>query len=200
MIYLMRHAQSVVNVERRLTCHDLQGGLTARGREQAQQAAEWLRDKNIQTMYTSPFQRASETAAIVSATLGLSPVVDEALREIHCGDFDGKSSKSDWACYMTIFSLWRRGEWDAGYPGGETFREAFERYATFLKALPQDKTALVVSHAGIALAVVPLLCVNAAALQRIDIQDNTGFVLLDHYDSQRFACDAWNLIEHLQTA
>ena len=35
MIYLMRHGESVVNVERRLTCRKYDGDLTDKGRDQA---------------------------------------------------------------------------------------------------------------------------------------------------------------------
>lgn len=39
MIYVMRHAESTVNLERRLTCKQLEGDLTPLGVEQAHKAA-----------------------------------------------------------------------------------------------------------------------------------------------------------------
>ncbi|PJF26723.1 MAG: hypothetical protein CUN52_15450, partial [Phototrophicales bacterium] len=49
-IYLIRHGQSVVNVEHRLTCRDLSGELTTLGYNQAYRAGVWLRDKGIGQM------------------------------------------------------------------------------------------------------------------------------------------------------
>ena len=42
MIYVMRHGESVVNVQRRLTCRQYDGDLTDNGREQAQKATFWF--------------------------------------------------------------------------------------------------------------------------------------------------------------
>jgi len=42
--------------------------------------------------------------------------------------------------------------------------------------------------------------VNAAALQQGGgfYLDNTGFVVLESYDTSRYICRAWNLVEHLE--
>jgi broad specificity phosphatase PhoE len=90
-------------------------------------------------------------------------------------------------------------EWDAAFPGGESFRHAFERFNRALAQIGQDETALMVTHGGITCSVVPYLCVNAAALQQGGgfYLDNTGFVVLELYDTSRYICRAWNLVEHL---
>ena len=42
-------------------------GLTARGRDQAALAGEWLRDKGLRAVYASPLLRARQTGAAVAA-------------------------------------------------------------------------------------------------------------------------------------
>src|SRR5215813_9477587 len=95
-IYVMRHGQSTVNIERRLSGRTLEGGLTDLGREQATKAASWLKDKGITSIHASPFQRAQETADIIGATLGLTPASADGLREMDCGDFDGRCDDEAW--------------------------------------------------------------------------------------------------------
>lgn len=68
----MRHGEA-----EGLRTADAERALTQRGREQAHQTAQWLKEKGIgraaSYLLCSPYQRARETAAIVADTLGLSP-------------------------------------------------------------------------------------------------------------------------------
>jgi probable phosphoglycerate mutase len=196
MIYVMRHGESSVNIARRLTCRDLSGELTEQGREQSARAAAWLDDKRIGAIYTSPFQRAQETAAIIGDALGIAPEVDDDLCEMDCGDLEGRTDEDAWDIWAGVMARWKAVEWDAAFPGGESLRDVQQR---LLRALVRTATAphnvVLVTHGGVSLRV--MLCVNAAALQRVEDLANTGLVLLEPYDAGRFACEAWNLCEHL---
>ncbi len=59
------------------------------------------------------------------------------------------------------------------------------------------KSVLLITHGDITHTVIPPLCVNVAALQRVMPLDNTGIIVLEHYDADRYSCSAWNLAEHL---
>ena len=197
VIYLMRHGESIVNVERPLKCKALDGDLSLLGREQAAKAARWLLDKGITTLYCSPFQRAEQTAQIIGDCLGIAHVTDKNLGEMDCGDLEGRTDDAAWAARDNIYDRWLAGDWDATFPGGESFRHAFERFNRSLTQIREEETALMVTHGGIACSVVLLLCVNAAALQRSPVLDNTGFIVLESYDVGRYICQAWNLVEHM---
>ena len=69
LIYVMRHGQSIVNTERRISGRKFEGDLTELGREQARKAANWFTDKGIEQIIHSPFQRAEQIAAIVAERL-----------------------------------------------------------------------------------------------------------------------------------
>jgi broad specificity phosphatase PhoE len=99
---------------------------------------------------------------------------------------------------LSIYERWKKGDWEAQYPGGETYRQGFERYLRCLSQIHPDETALVVTHGGITCSILPYLCVNAAALQGDLELDNTGFVVLEPYDTGRYICRSWNLSEHLE--
>ncbi len=65
-------------------------GLSERGRTQAQAAAQALRDVPIATLYSSPLQRAQETAAAIQAVHPhLTPVLSPLLSEVYT-PFDGQ--------------------------------------------------------------------------------------------------------------
>jgi probable phosphoglycerate mutase len=197
LIYIMRHGESVVNIERRLTCRQPEGNLSPAGREQAANAAVWLADKNIRRIVHSPFHRAQETAYIIGARLKLVPSADDDLREMDCGDLEGRTDPAGWDIWAQVYRRWEAAEWEAAFPGGETFLQAYERLSRALAAVKPDETVLLVGHGGITRVVIPLLCVNAAALQRRDYLANTGMIVLEPYGDGRFICRAWNLAEHL---
>lgn len=58
------------------------------GREQAKAAAEALAAEDVVALYSSPMQRAQQTAAILGVVLGLEPRENELLHEIYSA-YDG---------------------------------------------------------------------------------------------------------------
>jgi broad specificity phosphatase PhoE len=202
MIYVMRHGESVVNLERRLTCRKLDGDLSPLGQQQARQAAAWLRDKDIRAIFTSPFHRAEQTAQMIGDVLGLTPTVDGNLAEMDCGELEGRTDEDAWDIWAEVFERWKTCDWECRFPGGETFRQAHDRLVKVLLGTTDlleknGGSALLVTHGGITRAVLPYLCVNAAALQRISHLHNTGIAVFEPYDPGRYACMAWDIVEHL---
>ena len=93
VIILLRHGQSVKNVEG-INTSALEGyPLTETGRQQALRAAKALSTlPRIDNLYSSPVLRARETAEIVGMGLSLRPEMDGRLRERHWGTLEGKST------------------------------------------------------------------------------------------------------------
>ncbi len=87
-LFLIRHAESVGNRERRL-----QGRtdfpLTARGRRQAEELAAALSQERVASVYSSPIGRALETAEAIAGRLRLTAVVEPALQEYDFGEMSG---------------------------------------------------------------------------------------------------------------
>lgn len=197
LIYLMRHGQSTVNVEHRLTCRKLEGDLTALGREQAEKAGDWLLDKGITRLIHSPFHRAEQTARIVADKLSLPMTAADGLCEMDCGDLEWRTDEAGWDEWRVIYDRWQQADWKATFPGGESYRQAYDRFNHVLNNLRTNETTLLVTHGGITITVVPYLCVNAAALQGNRVLDNTGLVVLEPYGDGRYICRAWNQTAHL---
>lgn len=198
LLYVMRHGESVVNRERRLTCKRFDGVLTSLGREQAVRAGEWLVGKGITRIESSPFERAIETATLVADRLGLLSQVDHNLREMDCGRLEGRTDDEAWAEWKRVYDRWKMCDWKAAFPEGETYEQAYERLNSVLQRIQVTETVLMITHGGVTQTVIPYLCVNAAALQDVCPLDNTGIIILEPYGDGRFICRAWNQNDHLR--
>jgi broad specificity phosphatase PhoE len=87
-IHLIRHGE-VHNPQQILYGRLPNFGLSENGRRQAQAAADYLRDRPLAAIYSSPMQRAQETARFLKAHHAhLDVEVDERLNEIHT-PYDG---------------------------------------------------------------------------------------------------------------
>lgn len=83
-LHLVRHGE-VAN-PRHLCYGDLPGfGLSPAGRRQAEVAAAHLATVGADLLFTSPLQRALETARVIGRRLGLAPVPDDRLTEWRLG-------------------------------------------------------------------------------------------------------------------
>ena len=84
----MRHGETDWNAEGRLQGHT-DRPLNAYGRRQATELAQRLAGEGADAIYTSDLARATETAQILGARLGLTVVVDPDLREKNWGTWEG---------------------------------------------------------------------------------------------------------------
>jgi broad specificity phosphatase PhoE len=145
-IVLVRHGETDWNRERRFQGHaDMP--LNDTGRTQAAVLASALDGQKLAVVYTSPLRRASETATIVAARLGLDVRPLEALREIHVGAWEGLTIDEVRERFPEQVSV----DWRSGWPGGETYDELGARVLPALIALAgehSDERVLVVTHAG----------------------------------------------------
>lgn len=80
--YFFRHGQTNENADGAREGNKVESFLTPTGLKQAKRLAEYLSDKNIDVIYSSPLKRAIKTAEIVAEYHpDVSIVVDEALIE-----------------------------------------------------------------------------------------------------------------------
>lgn len=102
-LYLMRHGE-VHNPEQILYGQLPNYYLSETGKQQADAAGQWLRDKDISQIYCSPMERAQQTAGIVAEYQnGLTPQLDQRLIEVHT-PYDGKPIKELEAMGWDLYS------------------------------------------------------------------------------------------------
>ncbi len=142
------------------------------GVRQAERAAERIAElKQVDAIYTSPMERARETAAPIGAALGLRPKVERGLIECDFGDWTGKELKElmklpEWRTVQKAPSTFR-------FPNGESFTEMQVRMVTALDKLRAQHPGGVivcVSHADtIKAAMAHALGTHLDLFQRIVI-------------------------------
>lgn len=129
--------------------------LNATGRAQASHVARQLAREPIAAVYTSPRERARETATAVALASGC-PVVDLAgLDELDFGQWTGRSfhdlqSEPEWQRFNTHRST-------ARVPGGESMLQAQARAVAVVESLREPhsgETAVLVSHLDILRSVI----------------------------------------------
>ena len=133
-ILLARHGETDWNRDFRFQGH-ADVPLNDTGRAQARELARSLAEEPIDAVYSSDLLRARETAEIVAERLGLPVEVDQGLREIDVGSWQGS----------TRAQLDGR-EWD-----GETYDDHRRRTVAALLRIAErhpDAHVLVVAHGG----------------------------------------------------
>jgi len=200
MIILLRHGESLVNVTQTFSCRYVDEPLTENGLHQAERAAAWLADRNIRRMYASPLLRAKQTADIVAKRLGCGYTVAEELREIDCGALEGRSDPDAWERFRQVLLRWVAGDLDVHCDGGETGHRAVDRFAGFMRAIPDGAgDTLAVGHGGIFAIGLLKLCPDFKVTSGADMYlPNTGIVLVDRAPDG-FSVVQWGLSEHLTT-
>lgn len=136
-VYLLRHAQTDMNKERRI-----QGRMNTLINEEGRLQAEKRRDDvarrglRFGRIFASPLERALTTAEIVTGMPRSSFVIDERLAEIRFGELDGTYYKALPGHYADFFK--RPGHYVPA-EGGETFEELDARLTTFFKDLLKEE-------------------------------------------------------------
>ena len=87
MIIFLRHGQAENNTKKILAGRSPGVNLTQVGIQQAEQSGKMLESLNISAIYSSPIDRALQTAKIVGNHCNLEPVIDDRLIELDMGKF-----------------------------------------------------------------------------------------------------------------
>src|SRR5271154_1829305 len=123
--------------------------LSARGRVQAEATAGYFADLAVAAIYTSPTDRARETAETIAARMGIPLQIDEGLREITIGPLTGAGSLAEHLASLATIAV-RDGSW-ASIPGTESSASVRGRIMPALDAIAArhpGARVVVVSHAG----------------------------------------------------
>lgn len=152
-LYLIRHAEGVVNVNPTIVGPSGDLGLTDLGVQQA----ERLRDRLAATheiaadvLLASPLPRARQTAQIIAPALGLAVEYDDDLQEFRLGDdLDGMSIEEFDAKYPT--PDYRKEPFSLLTPGSENWPQFALRVGSALNRLIHQhngKRILIITHGG----------------------------------------------------
>ena len=86
---------------------------------QAEQVGERLARHPIDAIYVTTLRRTQQTAAPLAARLGIEPVVEPDLREVHLGEWEGELYRKHLAeGHPIALEMLRQQRWDV-IPGAE---------------------------------------------------------------------------------
>jgi 2,3-bisphosphoglycerate-dependent phosphoglycerate mutase len=134
-IYVVRHCKAEGQAS--------DARLTATGDEQAEKLAEFLSDKNIDYIISSPFERAYRTIKPLSNKIGIEIVLDERLTERILSD----ENHPDWRGML----LKTYDDLDLCFEGGESSNTAMGRAIHVVKEVMDSemKNIVLVSHGNL---------------------------------------------------
>ena len=170
VVYLIRHGQNDFVTQEKLAGRLPGVHLNDVGREQAAQVAAGLKPGKLQAVYSSPLERAAETAKPIAAAQGLEVVSLEGLSEINIGRWQGLSLRA--ARRRKLWPTIQRSPSLARFPEGESFLEAQGRIVDALETIRayHSGTIACVFHADpIKLAIAHYVGMPIDSFQRLEI-------------------------------
>jgi len=182
LILLIRHGENDFVKSSKMAGRIAGIHLNEKGRKQAEALGEALKDFPITAIYSSPLERAMETAQPIAKVRNLEIIQEPELLEADLGTWEGRSWKvlrltKAWKVVQNAPSRFR-------FPEGESFAEAQLRYANALERIakkhnkPKDIVAAVFHADPIKLAVSYFLGLPLDQFQRLSC--NTGSVTMLH--------------------
>ncbi len=130
LLLLIRHGENDYSKTGRLAGRMPDVHLNERGRKQAEALAKALSNAPLSAVYSSPLERAMETALPIAEARGLQVTPEPGLMEANVGEWQGKSVRR-----LALTKYWRvvqNAPSRARHPGGESFAEVQVRIASTL--------------------------------------------------------------------
>src|ERR1700709_2031311 len=187
-VYYIRHGETEWNADGRL-----QGNqdipLNDLGRKQAANAGGILaslfardgRSEQSLAFIASPLGRARSTMELVRGMLKLPPggyAVDDRLREIGYGHWEGSTLNEMQASDPEVFARRQADKWTVSPPDGESYASVQLRMRDWYDSLLADTVA--VAHGGTARALMVALGIETpASAADLTIEQGAGYVFAD---------------------
>jgi len=195
LILLIRHGENEYVKTGRMAGRLPHVHLNERGKGQAHTLADRLSGSPVKAIYSSPMERAMETAEPIAGALGLEVIIRPGLIEVDIGEWQDQKLKAlsrlkQWKNVQNRPSMFR-------FPGGETFVEAQNRIVTELNSLAekheQKDLVICVSHAdpiklaaafytGMPLDAFQNLSVSTASITAIFLGEGQSRLITLNYD------------------
>ena len=180
LLLLIRHGENDFTKKHKLAGHLPNVHLNERGQKQAQDLADALKDVPIKDIYSSPLERAQETAMPIATARRLQVQTEAGLIETNVGRWQGKSLAA-----LRLQKQWKvvqHAPSRAQFPDGETFHECQARIVSALDAIirkhkPQDIVACVFHADPIKLAVAHFIGMPLDQFQRLGCDTGSVSVL-----------------------
>ena len=177
-IYLIRHCQSMGNVQ-----HRFQGRFDAEvspdGAKQLELLGLRFRNQPIDAIYTSPLQRARATAEAIARYHPELEVKEEpGLIEIDCVDMENLLLAEVAERFPQVARYWDQSPDLCQFPGGENMAQVYARVNRTLDRIIEEnagKTVVAATHGGVLRNLFALVSYGALeGIRHSEVFGNTG--------------------------
>jgi broad specificity phosphatase PhoE len=197
-IVIVRHGETESN-KRGIFRGRLDVPLNERGILQAEWVAEALRHEPVASVFSGPLSRAEDTARIIAAKHGLSPIVDGAFDNIDLGEWQGREKAAVKRDDPERWRVWVNDPDSLIIPGGESLgairARALARTLELARA-HRGRRFVIVTHRSVAkLLAGALLGMERGYFWKF-YMDNAGYSVVGE-DENGFVLLTWNEACHL---
>lgn len=196
-IYLIRHGETEFN---RLGVFRgrLEVDLNEVGLKQAGETGRALVGQGIESVLTSPLNRAVVTARTISEILGIEYEIEEAFNNINLGSWQGIPKKKVEKDYPEEWKKWTTEPEHLVVPGGESVEDVKRRASARLREIVeagQGVFALVTHRSVIKVLAAYMLDVSPPYFWKFYV-DNAAYSVFE-YSGREFMLLNWNRTSHL---
>jgi broad specificity phosphatase PhoE len=198
-LFVIRHGATVLSAEDSFAgATDVE--LSEVGRSQVEQLARRLAAEKIAAVYASPMRRTMDTAELIAAEHGLTPIARPGLREIHHGHWEAMRRADVEAQFPDEYANWEQDPFTFAPEGGESGASVVARVLPVIREIVvkhAGENVVVVSHkATIRLLISSLLGFDARGYRdRLD-QLPACLNILDFRDPTRARLMLFNDVSH----
>ena len=149
MIIFLRHAQAENNTKKILAGRTPGINLTDDGKKQAEQAGKMLESLNVSAIYSSPIDRAVQTAEVASKHCNVEYKTDDRLIELDMGQFTLMPYQEIFKEHGNVFLKFYEGSSEVSENGVETFAEVKKRFndmVDYVISKHKNENVVLVTH------------------------------------------------------
>ncbi|MFY9178030.1 MAG: alpha-ribazole phosphatase [Caldicoprobacterales bacterium] len=151
--------------------------LSEEGLKEAEKVKDFLRGMSFDRVYVSPLKRTVQTANV----LGCEYVLDDRLREMNFGIFEGLKYKEIEQKYSDYLRSWNQDYENYTIPEGESLQDVFNRVDNFINDVRnKHKRVLAITHGGVIRCALSLIFSSRAFFYKFKI--DSGSVSIVEYD------------------
>ena len=183
-LILVRHALTVDNQKSRLSGH-IDSSISEEGKEQIDKITNYLKDFDIDKIYTTTSSRTKDTVKKLSELKFIEIIGKESLKEISFGDFEGLTFDEIKDKYPKEFQDMIEKGYEYKYPNGESLIDSYNRVCIELDNIisnNDDRTILICSHGGTIRNIITYLISNSYKYHWNFKIDNGSVTILEVQD------------------
>ncbi len=184
-IILLRHVETRANADNKYIGHS-NSEYTEKGKKQIEGILKFLSKESFERIYSSPLPRALKLAEMISYQQNCELLIEDSLKEMNFGIFEGKSYQEAMSEYKDEWKKWTDDYINYRIPDGECYLDLHQRVTTFIDSL-KGKSTLLLTHGGIIQTIITYLLdldiddrwhfkIPPGGLVEIEYENNYGII------------------------